>query len=291
MPKREIIKLGLNTRPQNYRPEPPQSAVEKWNPGVHAAETDDTNINIYDVIGENPWDGSGVTVKLVSSILRRNKGKAITVNINSPGGDFFEGIAIYNALAGHDGEVNVRVIGLAASAASIIAMAGDNVAIGESAFLMIHNAWTIALGDKNDMADVSEMLSKFDESMVSLYCKHCGKDEDEVRAMMNRETWLVGKDAVEEGFADNYLDSDELGVEEDPKNSYSASIKKVDLALARQGMPRTERRKLLKDISGTPSAADDTTPGAGKKEEEPIASALLEVLTGYGKETDHAKIK
>ena len=114
---------------------------------VRAAGNDANSISIYDSIGEN-WEGTGVTAKRISAALRAIGDKDVVVNINSPGGDFFEGVAIYNLLREHQGRVTVQVMGLAASAASVIAMAGDEILMGDGSFLMIHNAgpWPSAIG-------------------------------------------------------------------------------------------------------------------------------------------------
>ncbi|HCF5801664.1 TPA: Clp protease ClpP, partial [Pseudomonas aeruginosa] len=92
----------------------------------------------------------------------------VTVNINSPGGDVFEGLAIYNLLREHKGKVSVNIIGLAASAASFIAMAGDEIRIGRAAFLMIHNAWLIAMGNRNDLREIADWLEPFDMTLADI---------------------------------------------------------------------------------------------------------------------------
>ncbi len=148
--------------------EAPTSAYDRWLP-VKAASSDDKNtINIYDQIGES-FDGSGMTAKIVNSVLRKADGETITVNVNSPGGDFFEGVTIYNMLREYDGTVNVNVIGLAASAASIIAMAADELKIAKSGFLMIHNSWGLVIGNQHDMREAADTFSVFDESMANVY--------------------------------------------------------------------------------------------------------------------------
>ena len=108
-----------------------EGAIDRWKPEVHAAADDDNSISIYDVIGEDFWTGEGVTVKRIDAALRKIGNRDVVVNINSPGGDVFEGIAIYNRLREHPAKVQVKVMGLAASAASIIAMAGDEIQIGD----------------------------------------------------------------------------------------------------------------------------------------------------------------
>jgi ATP-dependent protease ClpP protease subunit len=257
--------------------EAPASALAKWKPEIHAAATEDeATINIYDGIGES-WDGTGMTAKIVSSILRKNAGKDVTVNLNSPGGSFFEGLAIYNMLREYEGDVHVRVVGLAASAASVIAMAGDTIKVAESGFLMIHNSWSLALGNKHDMAEAAETLTKFDEAMIKVYTKRTGISEKKIVAMLDDETWIMGEQAVEQGFATALLDSDEIKTEE-VKDSFNASLRKIDVALAKDGMPRSERRALIKELTSTPSAAvEEATPSAGDNLSEVLNQILCKL--------------
>jgi ATP-dependent Clp protease protease subunit len=273
------LKISLLDKTSGLRFEPPVSALEKWDTNIHAAQADDdATINIYSTIGEDYFTGDGMTPKIVSAILRKNKGRAITVNINSPGGSFFDGVAIYNLLRDHDADINVRVIGLAASAASIVAMAGDSIEVAESGFVMIHNAWTIAMGNKNDMQEVSEMLATFDVSMAGVYSKQTGISEKEIAKMMDAETWISGPDAVDRGFATALLKADSVALEGDGKASYNSALRIADVQLAKAGMPRSERRALLKDLTGTPGAASEPTPRAGTEDQTKLTSALSALL-------------
>ena len=129
-------------------------------------------------------------------------GGDVELTLNSGGGDVFEGIAIYNDLAGLPGRVTVRVTGLAASAASLVAMAGDRIILAENAMMMLHNAWMIAEGDRRVFAEISSTLEKADENMAATYAARSGLPVDRVRAMMDAETWLSPREAVELGFAD-----------------------------------------------------------------------------------------
>ncbi len=251
-------------------------ALELWKPEIVAKADDDKNtINIYDQIGVDPWTGLGMTAKLVSSVLRNAKGEDVVVNINSPGGDFFEGLSIHTLLKDYEGNVKIRVVGLAASAASVIAMASDDVEIAKEGFLMIHNAWCVCMGNRHDMQESSDVLGKFDESMKSLYAEKTGIDEKKVAKMMDKETWISGKEAVDLGFVSGLMGND--GLEEDQDNVNNSSLKKVDIALARSGMSRSERRELIKDLTSTPSAADDT-PSAVNEELFKALSALNDKL-------------
>lgn len=136
------------------------SALDRWNGGIKAAATDDNSISVFDVIGQDYW-GEGVTAKRIAGALRAMNGADVTVNINSPGGDMFEGLAIYNLLREYQGKVTVKVLGIAASAASVIAMAGDDIQIGRGAFLMIHNCWVVAMGTGVHLHGIVPQASAF----------------------------------------------------------------------------------------------------------------------------------
>lgn len=236
-------------------------ALDRWNPGLKAAADTENDIGIFDVIGEDFW-GEGVTAKRVSAALRSiGKTNPVTVNINSPGGDLFEGLTIYNLLLEHEGEVTIKVLGMAASAASVIAMAGDRIEIARGGFFMIHNAWSLSIGDRNDHRDFADYLEPFDRAMGDIYSAHTGIEAEEVGAMMDRETWLGGQDAVDEGFAHALLASSD--VQEAKAEGQRLAARKMDVALAKAGVPRSERRRLFNEFkSGTQTAAGGGTPGA-----------------------------
>lgn len=134
--------------------------------------------------------------------------KNIVLNINSPGGDVFDGIAIFNDLLAHPANVVVRVNGLAASAASLIAMAGDEIQIAETAFFMIHNAWSIAIGDARELTARAKLLKTIDGKLADTYANRTGQDVAEIRQQMDAETWLTAEDAVDQGFADKLVTND-----------------------------------------------------------------------------------
>ncbi|MDK1083444.1 Clp protease ClpP [Cronobacter sakazakii] len=251
------------------KPDLPAAAMERWNGSIRAARDGDNSISIFDVIGADYW-GEGVTASRIAGALRSLNGADVTVNINSPGGDMFEGLAIYNLLREYDGKVTVKVLGLAASAASIIAMAGDEVQIGRGAFLMIHNCWVYAMGNRHDLAQIATDIAPFDKAMSDIYQARSGLDAATVDKMMDGETYIGGSEAVEKGFADSLLSADEIA---DDEESPAAALRKLDALLAKANTPRSERRKLLKALSGsTPGAAatPDGTPGAATIEKETI---------------------
>ncbi|MBS4495369.1 Clp protease ClpP [Cronobacter sakazakii] len=262
------------------KPDLPAAAMERWNGSIRAARDGDNSISIFDVIGADYW-GEGVTASRIAGALRSLNGADVTVNINSPGGDMFEGLAIYNLLREYDGKVTVKVLGLAASAASIIAMAGDEVQIGRGAFLMIHNCWVYAMGNRHDLAQIAADMAPFDKAMSDIYQARSGLDADTVDKMMDGETYIGGSEAVEKGFADSLLSADEIA---DDEESPAAALRKLDALLAKANTPRSERRKLLKALSGsTPGAAasPDGTPSAATIHKETIdrLEAALSGLT------------
>lgn len=252
-------------------------ALERWNPLLQtSAQADaDNTISILEPIGYDWWTGEGVTAKRISGALRSiGRDKPVTVTINSPGGDMFEGLAIYNLLREHPGDVTVKVVGLAASAASVIAMGGDEIRIARAGFLMVHNCWAMAVGNRHDLRDIAEQLEPFDESMADIYAARSGKDIEEVGALMDAETWIGGSKAVDMGFADALLASDEVTEGDGEAAAARAAAHRLDLALAKSGMPRSERRKLINEIkSGMPGAAGGGTPGATERD-MPSAVAL-----------------
>lgn len=261
--------------PQSVKMDISPRALELWNPGVKAAADDEEGtISILDVIGADMW-GEGVTARRIAGALRSiGKDNPVTVYINSPGGDMFEGLAIHSLLKEHRGKVTVKVMALAASAASVIAMAGDEIQIARAGFFMIHNAWVIAAGNRNDLKEVSEWLEPFDRAMADLYEDRSGIEN--AAELMDAETWLGGSDAVEQGFADGIMHSDELTASASTEGHANA-VRKLDIALAKTGMCRAERRKLINDFkSSTQNATGGGTPGATEPGTHDAAGISLE---------------
>lgn len=226
-------------------------ALDRWDASVRAAidEDGDRTISMYDVIGYDWYTGEGVTAKRIASALRSMGPGPVTVNVNSPGGDMFEGLAIYNLLREHEGEVTIKVLGLAASAASIIAMAGDTVQIARAGFLMIHNCWVIAQGNRHDLREFADTMEPFDAAMADIYVARSGQDLQEVQRQMDGETWIGGSQAIEQGYADELLPSDQLG-KADTKASSSA-VRRIEAALRAQGLPRSEAQRLISDLKSS----------------------------------------
>lgn len=260
----------LETAQFDLRPD----AVERWEPGVHAGASSDATLSILDVIGEG-WDGTGVTAKRIGAALRAIGHRDVVVDINSPGGDFFEGVAIYNQLRAHPGKVTVRVLGLAASAASVIAMAGDDIQMGDGAFMMIHNAWAVAIGNRHDLADVAAQLAPFDAAMADLYAQRTGITATKAAQLMDEETWMNTAAAVASGFADGALEGSAVVKDDKPAGNRKA-LAMVEAAMAKAGHSRTARRETLRNLfTGTPRAADPAMPSAG----DDTAALLQTIIT------------
>ncbi len=245
-------------------------AMERWSPEVRAADRDEErSISIYDAIGYDPWTGEGVTAKRVAGALRSLGKGPVTVNINSPGGDMFEGLAIYNLLRAHPAAVTVEVLGLAASAASIIAMAGDEIHMSPGSFLMLHNAWGVVIGNRHDMAEAAALFESFDAALAGIYAARSGRPQVEIAALLDAETFLGAEEAITAGMADGMVEGSAAGpLARSPQSGAQSRPDiqarcRIDAALAQQGIPRSARRAMLRDLTGTRNAAEPATQNAG----------------------------
>lgn len=167
-------------------------------------EGDVRTLRIEGQIADETWFGDEVTPQLFKNDLLSGKGN-ITLWINSPGGDVFAAAQIYNMLMDYKGDVHVVIDGLAASAASVIAMAGTTVSMSPVAMMMIHNPWTVAQGEAKDMQKVIEMLGEIKESIINAYELRTGLSRTKLSHLMDSESWFNAKKAVELGFADKIL--------------------------------------------------------------------------------------
>lgn len=162
-------------------------------------KTNVTEMTIYGVIGESWWEDS-TSASDIDFALKEAQGD-IVINLNSPGGDAFDGIAIYNRLKNHDGKVTINIDGYACSAASVIAMAADELNMGEGAMLMIHEASTMVWGNKGDMRKEANVLEELENGIIDIYMTKANVTREEVREMVDNETWFSKQAAVDIGFA------------------------------------------------------------------------------------------
>lgn len=275
--------IALSRKPDVTAFAPP-AALERWNGALQpVAAADQANvITIYDVIGEDFWSGGGVTVNRIDAALRRiGADQDVEVHINSPGGDVFEGVSIFNRLLAHGGQVTVKVMGLAASAASIIAMAGHQILMGPASFMMIHNCWVMAVGDRNALAETAATMDAIDQGMAEVYGARSGQRLADIRSWMDAETWLTGQTALDRGFATEVIALPTMT--EDPAARAAAeranAVRLTEIQLCQAGLSRSAARARIKQLKGTPDAAHtDSTPGAGVATWLGDAAQLLNVL-------------
>ncbi|MEK5215308.1 head maturation protease, ClpP-related [Psychrobacillus sp. FSL H8-0487] len=161
--------------------------------------TNATEITIYGIIGDSWWDDS-VSAADIDNALKSINGD-IVINLNSPGGDAFDGIAIYNRLKKHDGKVIINIDGWACSAASVIAMAADELNMGMGSMIMIHEASTIVWGSKTDMRKEADVLDNLEDGIIDIYMTKANVEREEMRNMVDAETWFSAQKAIEIGFA------------------------------------------------------------------------------------------
>jgi ATP-dependent Clp endopeptidase proteolytic subunit ClpP len=174
------------------------------------AQGDSAEILIYEEIGASFWGGGVSPSQFAQDLKALGDIKTLNVRINSPGGDVFDGATIYNLLAQHSATVNIYVDGLAASAASLVAMAGDKICMADNAMMMIHNAWGCMAGDANDLRIFADVLQKVSETMCNTYAKRSGMKASDVQALMDKETWFNAQECVDEGLADEIVQPDEV---------------------------------------------------------------------------------
>lgn len=159
---------------------------------------------ISGAIGESNYFYDATSAKDVRNALKNVEAKTIRIKLNSPGGDAFQGLEIYNYIKDLDAHVIVEVTALAASAGSIIAMGADEIIMRTGSTMMIHNASTFCYGDKEEMQTTYDRLEKIDSSIVDVYVSRTGLSKEEVKELLDNETWFTASEAVKKGFANSY---------------------------------------------------------------------------------------
>lgn len=178
-------------------------AASKWF-DFRNAKDESVELYIYDVVGDS-WTGSDAA-SLVKEIANYKK-KRINTRINSPGGSVFDGVAIYNALKNHDGGVTTYVDGLAASIASIIALAGDKIVMADNAMMMIHNPSSFSYGEAKDLRKDADILDQIKETLINTYANKTNKPRETIAADMDKETWFTAAEAKEYGLVTEVTES------------------------------------------------------------------------------------
>ena len=193
-----------------------------WFKVVNATDTE-AELYVYDEIG-----GWGVQAASFADTLRGiGDVKSLTVRINSPGGDYFDGVAIHNMLSQHKATVRVVIDGLAASAATIVAMAGDTVEIGQGGQMMIHDALVATIGNAQDLREMADQLDRTSEDIAAMYARRAGGTATEWRDKMRAETWFTAEEAVAAGLADKVIDK--CG-DDKRKSAAAGELPRLDLA-------------------------------------------------------------
>lgn len=251
--------------------------------------TETLELDIYDVIGES-FFSEGVTAQDVRRRLKQSQdAKTIRVRINSVGGDIVDGLAIHNLLAEHAARVEVDVDGLAASMASVIAMAGDEIRMFPASFMMVHNPWGFAIGEADDMRAHADLLDKMGDTLIGIYAKRTGNESDAVRQMMADETWMTGPEAVAAGFADK--------INEKPKKQSKAALHAFamarasgfsrlpeEIASATKSEPQPQQTAQLRNGPEPTQRVANQTPPAPPAEHEPA-------LVGTGEQAPNEQEK
>ena len=244
----------------NYRnPKNAQAVAAYWGKSLDkpdwyefkALAGDTAEVFIFDVIGWPFTDISGLVRSMAAE-----KDKPLLARINSPGGDVFDGMSLFNAFANHPGGVTVRIEGLAASMASIVAMGGRKVEAYQNTMFMIHNAWTVMGGDHNAMREVADIIEKISGQMLEVYTGKTKTGKKEMKQMMDDETWMTAKEAQAKGFIDTILTSGKgakgqfdlsvfANVPDDLLDSRELTERDAEKALRDAGFSRHKAKALL----------------------------------------------
>lgn len=218
-------------------------------------EAEAVNIQIYDEISSDDFWGDVVTAKAINDEIAQANGKPLNIHINSYGGEVFEGFAIYNNLKNYAGRKVVYVDGIAASIASVIAMAGDEIYMNKASMLMIHNASGVAYGNAEEMKKVVNALEQINEVIRDVYKNRSNLDDEQLKQFMDNETYFTPQEAVQYGFADGIVEED---VPEEPT---ATALKNLSDSISE----RIEQLKEIKNVIIT-----EAQDGVSVVDEEPI---------------------
>jgi ATP-dependent protease ClpP protease subunit len=240
-----------------------------------SASGDTLTLTCYDVIGAD-WDGSGITAENFKTAIDANPSANLALRINSPGGDAFEGIAIFNLLKSYNKPISVYVDGLAASAASIVAMAASpgKLTMGAGSMAMIHNATTFTYGSADDLRRDAGVLDQLSDSIAGIYVARTELSKSSVATYMDGETWFTADEFVTAGFADGLVDDDEDDEDGDQIQNVSKTFNKV--LKSYKNLPEA-----FKHPAKVKRAAKVTTKATAEVIQEPVAKPEPNNLTLY----------
>ena len=243
----------------------------------HDGDGGHAEILIYGEIGLDWW-GEGTGAEALVKGLAELDVATLDVRINSVGGQVFEGLAIYNALDRHPAEVTTHIDGMAASIASIVALAGDTVKIAENAFVMIHNAHGFQGGNANDMRKMADILDKLDGSLVETYVAKIGKSSKVVAAMMDDETWWNAAEALEIGFVDEVVEAMDVAAKFDLSKFHNVRPDVLERMAARLGAGEwVARAEELAAIEAETARLEAATAALDSGRNDPTAEELVQL--------------
>lgn len=226
-------------------PEPKNRRFWVWKNQESESGAPERVLELYGTIAEESWFDDDVTPKMFKDELLSGSGP-VTIWINSPGGDCIAASQIYSMLMDYKGEVTVKIDGIAASAASVIAMAGTKVLMAPTALLMIHNPMTMAMGDAGDMQKAIAMLDEVKQSIINAYEIKSGLSRNKLSKLMDEETWMNANRAIELGLADGLLEDEKKAPKEDV--SFDFSRKAVNQALINKIAVKAKQEKTGRSI-------------------------------------------
>ena len=275
---------------QKYRNRKTAEAVARfWNKPldkpdwfkVQAISDDETEIMIYDVIGW-PFISADEFVRALAGITA----KTVTVRINSPGGDVFDGMAIFNALKTYNGKVVTRIEGIAASMASVIALAGKEVQAYANTMYMIHEPYAFTAGNQYSLRELADILEKMSGQMIDIYSSNASPGKREIAQMMKDEAWLTAKEAKEKGFIDTVIDG--KGAKAQFDLSMFSNVPD-GLDGGREGGELTEREieRALRDAGASRSFAKSVAVGRStgnegdRRDVESLKSSINAMITTF----------
>lgn len=235
----------------------------------HAAE-----ILIYEMIGYDWWTGEGVTLDRVREELEKFENvDQIDIRINSPGGDVFEGVAIYNILKNHKAKKTVYIDGIAASIASIIALCGDEVVMGAGAMLMIHEPWTYTAGNRYQLKEIEQSLEAIASELADIYVNSSDLSKDEVFELMKKDSYLGASYCIEHGFA----------------TSQTSKTENVEASMFKYPWMENASKEIVKGLTGEKSSSESPLNNKSKEpskvdsKQQEIRNKVLKQQSDYFK--------